>query len=121
VVLVPKLRKALQHLNPLLPPEAIDLAVEAVTRDRSTMSLVRASQEVYRLLKNGVKATYQMDGIEKTENVRLIDWNSPKNNDYFLASQFWITGELYKRRADLVGFVNGIPLVFIESSPRITT
>jgi type I restriction enzyme R subunit len=59
-------------LNPLLPPEAINLAIEAVTRDRSTMSLVRASQEVHHLLKNGVKATFQINGIEKTENVKLI-------------------------------------------------
>ena len=44
----------------------------------------------------------------------MIDWNFPRNNDFFLASQFWIMGEMYERRADLVGFVNGLPLVFIE-------
>jgi type I restriction enzyme R subunit len=48
------------------------------------------------------------------ETVRVIDWNNPKNNDYFLASQLWISGEIYNRRADLVGFVNGLPLVFLE-------
>ena len=58
VVLLPRLRSALQRLNPLLPAETINLAIEAVTRDRNTMSLVRASQEIYRLLKNEVKATY---------------------------------------------------------------
>ncbi|MDQ1282803.1 MAG: type restriction enzyme subunit [Euryarchaeota archaeon] len=78
------------------------------------MSPARASQEIYRLLKNGAKVSYQVDGMEKTENVQIIDWSTPKNNDYFLASQLWVTGELYKRRADLVGFVNGIPLLFIE-------
>jgi len=114
VVLVPRLRTALQRLNPGLPTAALDLAAEALTRDRSAMSMARASKEIYRLLKNGVKVSYQVNGIEKTDNVRLIDWNAPQNNDYFLASQLWVTGELYKRRADLVGFVNGIPLVFIE-------
>lgn len=44
----------------------------------------------------------------------MIDWNEPGNNDFFLASQFWISGDYGKKRADLVGFVNGIPLVFIE-------
>ncbi|MDO9324733.1 MAG: HsdR family type I site-specific deoxyribonuclease, partial [Methanoregula sp.] len=53
-------------------------------------------------------------GATVHETVRVIDWNTPANNDFFLASQFWITGDLYKRRADLIGFVNGIPLVFIE-------
>jgi len=114
VVLVPRLQKALQRLNPLLPLEALHLAIQALTRDRSAMSLARASQETYSMLKNGVKVSYQADGMEKTENVKLIDWSAPQNNDYFLASQLWVTGELYKRRADLVGFVNGIPLVFIE-------
>ncbi|NTV53423.1 MAG: hypothetical protein HGA76_10490, partial [Candidatus Firestonebacteria bacterium] len=51
---------------------------------------------------------------ETTETVRVIDWDGHTNNDYFLASQLWISGEMYKRRADLVGFVNGIPLIFIE-------
>ena len=74
----------------------------------------RASQEGYRLLKNGAKVSCQVDCIEKTENVQIIDWSTLKNNDYFLVSQLWVTGELYKRRADLVGFVNGIPLLFIE-------
>ena len=44
----------------------------------------------------------------------MIDWNEPENNDYLLASQFWISGDYGRKRADLVGFVNGIPLVFIE-------
>ena len=53
-------------------------------------------------------------GDEETFTVRVIDWDHPDRNDFFLASQFWITGEIYKRRADLVGFVNGLPLVFVE-------
>ncbi|MCD4768185.1 MAG: type I restriction endonuclease subunit R, partial [Methanosarcinales archaeon] len=48
------------------------------------------------------------------ETVQVIDWNEPLNNNFFLASQFWVSGDMYKRRADLVGFVNGLPLVFIE-------
>ncbi|MBM4456545.1 MAG: type I restriction endonuclease subunit R, partial [Chloroflexi bacterium] len=51
---------------------------------------------------------------ENIVTVRVIDWDHPDRNDFFLASQFWISGEIYKRRADLVGFVNGLPLVFIE-------
>ena len=46
--------------------------------------------------------------------VRVIDWDEPANNDFLLCSQFWVTGEMHTRRADLVGFVNGLPLVFIE-------
>lgn len=115
VVLVPLLRAALMRLNPHLPPEAIALAIEELKRDRSVMSPANANREVYRLLKNGVKVSFRGKENEETvENVRVIDWNEPSNNDFFLASQFWISGEMYKRRADLIGFVNGLPLVFIE-------
>jgi len=52
--------------------------------------------------------------VETVEKVKAIDWNEPKNNDFLLASQLWVTGEMHKRRTDLIGFVNGIPLLFIE-------
>jgi len=117
VVLIPRLRAALEKLNPGLPAEAIGLAIEELTRDRSIMSMTAANREVYQLLKDGVKVNTPSgeEGYdEKTEVVRIIDWKEPWNNDFFLASQFWVTGEMYKRRADLVGFVNGIPLVLVE-------
>lgn len=116
VVLIPRLRASLQLLNPDLPEEAFELAVEELSRDRSAMSMAAANQEMYDMLKEGIKVKVpDTNGEGETvETVRIIDWNEPANNDYFLASQFWISGEMYKRRADLVGFVNGLPLVFIE-------
>ncbi len=79
------------------------------------LSLVNANREVYRLLKNGVKVSMRGEEDEEIiETVRVIDWQTPANNDFLLASQFWVSGEMHKRRADLVGFVNGLPLVFIE-------
>src|SRR5437868_7973632 len=59
VVLVPRLRAALKRLNPGLPPEALRLAVEELTRDRSVLSPAHANREVYHLLKDGVKVTYR--------------------------------------------------------------
>ena len=79
------------------------------------MSPVNANREVFGLIRDGVKVSFRnKTGEMVVENLRVIDWNTPANNDFFLASQFWITGDLYKRRADLVSFVNGLPLVFIE-------
>jgi len=46
--------------------------------------------------------------------MQIIDWNDIENNDFFLASEFWVSGEMYTRRADIVGFVNGVPLLFME-------
>jgi len=115
VVLVPRLKSALVRINPDLPPETIDLAIEEITRDRSTLNIAVANREIYKSIRDGVKAiTRKDDGSEEEETVKVIDFDNPENNDFFLAPQFWITGEIYKRRADLIGFVNGLPLIFIE-------
>ncbi|MEH2293294.1 type I restriction endonuclease subunit R [Nostoc sp.] len=115
VVLIPKLQSALQNLNPDLPTETIQLAIEELTRDRNTLSLANANAEIYQLLKDGVKVSFKNDeGEDEAETVKVIDWNHPENNNFFLASQFWVTGEIYTRRTDLIGFVNGLPLIFIE-------
>jgi len=109
VVLVRRLKPPLIRLNPDLPPEVIDLATAEIIRDRSTMSPANANREIYQMLKEGVRVQYRNpQGETITENIKIIDWNNPENNDYFLASQFWISGDLYKRRTDLLGFVNGI-------------
>lgn len=115
IVLVSRLSPTLERLNPDLSRQAIDLAIEELVRDRSLVSPVQANREVYRLLKDGVRVVVPSeDEGDAVEVVRVMDWNDPANNDFFLASQLWVTGEMYKRRADLVGFVNGLPLVFIE-------
>jgi type I restriction enzyme R subunit len=116
VVLESRLRAALKRLNPTLPPEAIFLALDELTRDRSAMSLEAANREVYQLLKEGVKVSFpdKLYGGQKTERVRVIDWQNPANNDFLLVSQFSVTGALYTCRPDLVGFINGLPLVVIE-------
>jgi type I restriction enzyme R subunit len=115
VVLVARLRPALERFNLGLSVEVIQAVIKELTRDRSILTPAEANRQVYALLKNGVPVTYRdEEGIERFERVQVIDWNTPSNNDFFLASQLWISGEIYKRRADLVGFVNGLPLVFIE-------
>ena len=146
VVLVPRLRAALEKLNPTLPPEAITAAIDELTRDRSAMGLPAANREIYRLLKDGIavsvadtggsdaegRARHSVravpgssqsgalgtarptSGGQTTVRVRVIDSEQPANNDFLLVSHFSVTGALYTCRPDLVGFVNGLPLVVIE-------
>jgi len=115
VVLKRYLYPALQKFNPGLPEEALDQAVKQLIRDRSAMSIARANHDVYGLIKNGVVVNFRdKDGNDTTERIKIVDWNSPENNHFLLVSQFWVAGDPYRRRADLVGFVNGIPLLFIE-------
>jgi type I restriction enzyme, R subunit len=115
VVLSARLLPAIDRLNREASPEAAQLALQELTLDRSIYPPAEANRQVYELLKNGVPVTtHTEDGEERFDRIRVIDWDQPENNDFFLASQFWVSGEVYHRRTDLVGFVNGIPLVFIE-------
>jgi type I restriction enzyme R subunit len=116
VILTSRLRVSLKKINPTLPPEAIEAAIEELTRDRSAMSLEAANREIYQLLKEGIRISMpdRRHGGQKTERVRIIDWAQPENNDFLLVSQFSVTGALYTCRPDLVGFVNGLPWIVIE-------
>ena len=114
-VLGHRLRDSLRSLNPGLPQAALDEATEQLVDDRSAMGRVRANREVYGLLREGAKVEVSGDGGERrTVTVRFIDWDRASANDWLAVSQFWLSGDMYRRRADVVLFVNGIPLVLVE-------
>jgi type I restriction enzyme R subunit len=116
VALVDRIRSALERLNHGLPSEAITIAVDELVRDRSSMIPESANREVYQLLKDGIAVSMpnREEGGQKTERLRVMDWADPANNEFLLVSQLSVTGALYTCRPDLVGFVNGLPLVVIE-------
>lgn len=117
VVLLSRLRPALARLNPSLPPSVLDSAIEALLADRSLSTLAHANAQIYDLLKHGIKVNFKdAHEDELTETVRLIDWNAPDNNDWLAVQQLWVLSQngLYKRRADVVLFINGLPLGFLE-------
>ena len=116
VVLGDRLRAALDRLNPGAPPDAINSAIDELARDRSAMSLEAANREVYRLLKEGIPVSVpdHEHGGQKTDRLRVVDWTTPEQNDFLLVSQLSVVGSLYTCRPDLVGFVNGLPMVVVE-------
>ena len=115
VVLLKYLKPALERLNSNVSTEALNLAIDEIIKDRSAMSMVNANHEIWQLLKDGVKVETEKErGEQQIETVKVVDFENPKENHFILVSQFWITGELHKRRPDLIGFVNGLPLVLIE-------
>ena len=115
VVLKKYLLPALQKINPTLSSEALSQAVDAITRDRSNLSLVKANQEVYKILRDGVNINIvKEDGKTENERVRFFDFENINNNDFLIISQLWVVGEMYPRRPDIVLFVNGIPIVLFE-------
>jgi len=115
VVLKKYLMPALQKLNPDLSADAFAQAMDAITRDRSNLSLVKANQEIYKLLQGGVNVHVAKENGEiETERVRFFDFENVDNNNFLVISQLWVVGEMYTRRPDIVLFVNGIPLVLLE-------
>jgi len=109
---VDQLRASLQELNPLLPAEAIE---EAMVRLRTFEggSLVQKNEQFTDRMQNGVEVSY-FDGREQqSARVKLIDYDTPLRNRFTVANQ-WTVEERSVKRADIVVFVNGLPLVVVE-------
>ena len=118
-VLTRDLRAALKRLNPELPAPAIDDAERYLTVYDVSRSMVQHNRDFYRLLRNGVPVEYRdAQGRPKSARARVIDFeNAPGSNRFLAVRELKLTGMRtpnYNRRADLVCFVNGLPLVFIE-------
>ena len=124
VVLTRDLRAALVRLNPQLPAAAITEAVQKMTRHDFTRSLLPHNQEFYKFIRDGVPVSYKdAQGQLREMRARVIDFqngegaDSKPNNRFVAVRELKLTGLRtpgYNRRADLVCFVNGLPLVFIE-------
>ena len=115
VLIKPLLKKKLVDLNPDLPYSAIEEAFEQLCQTRLDKSEFMANKEIYGLIKNGVQVEINnAQGRLEPTTVRVIDFKDSKANDYLVVSQLWIQGQFIRRRPDLIVFVNGIPLIFIE-------
>lgn len=115
VVLTRPLRAKLTELNPGLPDTAYDDAVRQLTAITSAQALVLSNHAMYDLIRDGVQVTYRdAAGDRIRHRLRVIDFDEPANNHFLCVRELWVKGDLYRRRADLVGFVNGLPLLFIE-------
>ncbi|MGH7509811.1 MAG: type I restriction endonuclease subunit R [Gemmatimonadales bacterium] len=118
VVLVRDLRAALKRLNPDLPSSAYELAVEKLTRIDVSRSLLQHNREFYGFIRDGIPVEWRDEiGETRYARARVIDFRNVNNNHFLAVRELKIQGVRvphYNRRADLVCFVNGLPLVFIE-------
>lgn len=115
ILLTRYFREALKRLNPWLTPAQLDEAQKKMEQHLSTASLIQINEEKYALIRDGIPVTIKRPGGRTEEKkAAVIDFQNPGNNHFLAIKELKIHGDLYRRRTDIVGFVNGIPLLFVE-------
>ncbi len=106
--------QSLKDINPTIAEDKIREIVKDLRRDFTGTDIVATNYKLYNQIRNGIKITVRKNGKEDFDFVKLIDFDNPQNNNFTAVSQMWIQGKVYFRRPDIIIFVNGLPLVFIE-------
>ncbi|MEZ4511449.1 MAG: type I restriction endonuclease subunit R [Chloroflexota bacterium] len=115
VVLTRYLTQAIRRLNPTAPPDLIPEAIATLTRYNTAKTLTHNNQDSYTLLRDGLPLTWRnTQGEEETIRLRLFDFTDPANNHFLAIREMWYEGPYGLIRPDIMGYVNGLPLLFIE-------
>lgn len=115
ILLTRYFKEALKRLNPWINENQIIEAQKALERRLSTASLQQVNEEKYFLIRDGIPVTVKKpNGQTETKKAMVIDFKNPTNNYFLAIKELKIHGDLYRRRTDIVGFINGIPLLFVE-------
>lgn len=113
VLLVERLQNAISRINSSIPHDSQVEALKEIGRINSP-ELLNNNEAFHRMLTEGVKVSYQKEGVQRGDLVWLIDFDKPENNDFVVANQFTVIENGNNKRPDVILFVNGIPLVVIE-------
>lgn len=115
VLLLRYFRKALKKFNPWINENQILEAQNLLETRISTASILQINEEKYFLIRDGIPVTVKKpNGQTETKKAAVIDFQNPENNNFLAIKELKIKGDLYRRRTHIVGFVNGIPLLFVE-------
>ena len=115
ILLLRYFHEALRTLNPWMNERQISEAQKVLENRLSTASPLQVNEEKYFLIRDGIPVTVKKpNGQTETKKAAVIDFQNPDNNYFLAVKELKIHGALYRRRTDIVGFVNGIPLLFVE-------
>ncbi|MDD2215332.1 MAG: type I restriction endonuclease subunit R [Eubacteriales bacterium] len=115
IVLIRYLRKALYENNDWLTEEYCESAIKILLSYSSSNTLMQINRAKYAMLRDGIPIKVKKpNGEQEDRLVRVFNFFEPKKNHFLAVKEMKIHGDLYRRRTDIVGFVNGIPLLFIE-------
>lgn len=117
VLLRPRFKAALKRLNPWMSEKQLEEALLKMTEHVSSASLMQINEQKYRYIRDGIPVTaYKPNGEQEEKRAIVIDFREDhiSENEFLVVRELYVRGTLYRRRADLVGYVNGLPLVFME-------
>ncbi|KIA89585.1 type I restriction endonuclease subunit R [Kaistella jeonii] len=115
VILERSVLAALKRLNPNLPELAYSRAIDKLEQREADKTISQQNKAKYQLLKNGIEVSFvNAAGKSEKKTLKIFDYKDYRNNDFLAVRQLEVSGELHNRRPDVIGFVNGIPLVFFE-------
>jgi len=113
VLLKDRLTQALVRINPHIPPDTRHQAQREL-QNIASPDLINNNETFHRYLTEGITVEYTKNGETKGEQLWLIDWEIPENNEFLAVNQFTVIEENHNRRPDIILFINGLPLVVIE-------
>lgn len=108
------IEQSLKRINPNIESTYIERIAKDLCRDHTGADLVDTNYKLYQQIRNGIKIDVRRNGKTDFDFVKLVDFDNPENNTFTAVSQMWIQGSLYFRRPDILIFINGLPMVFIE-------
>ena len=114
VVLLDVMLESLCRINPDIPEQTVRTVVDELCRTPVSGDLMQTNYQNYQKIRNGIIVEYNKNGKKTSNILRLLSYNDDLSNTFTVASQMWIKGETHWRRPDLIIFINGFPLVFIE-------
>lgn len=113
-VLPEVLRTALKRINPQVDDETLENIARDLSRDYTATDMIETNYRLYNQIRNGIKVSVKRNGREDFDIVRLMDFDNVEKNLFHCVNQMWIKGRFRYRRPDVLLFVNGLPVVFIE-------
>ena len=113
VVLVTRLRDAIDKLNPTISQDAKEDALKKVLRTESPNALIN-NENFHRYMTDGVDVEVRTENGIRGEKIYIVDFENPENNEFLAVNQFTVIEGNQNKRPDIILFINGLPLVVIE-------
>ncbi len=115
IILKRFLKEAVFNLNKWMTDDIFAQLVKTLSTKISSDSALQTNEKNYHFFKEGIEVAVQDEnGNYVKRKAQLFDFKHPEQNDFLAVQEMKIWGQVYHRRADIVGFVNGIPLLFVE-------